>query len=855
MSQIIDLGKLRLSFQGTWSNTTTYEFNDVVKYGGNLYVYVNPLNTSANVTTNTLYWSLLLEGVNIRGVWDSGTTYAIGEGVVYNQKIFISTANNNISNTPAQASAYWAMYAGDILPIQSTTNQGKSLTVPANNGAPIWLSPTASNNVRYVAPHGTNTAASGKSLGTPYLTIKYACADLAAIGQGGTIHVKNGEYYEQLPIVVPPGVAIIGDNQRTVTVYPTTGLSDDNVNLNVNSTMFQMSNGSILNKMTFRGMTGWEPGLTPADIGTSTVKGVVVAFNPDSPVTSRSPYVLECAAILTGGVGALIDGSKHTTGYKSMLFHEYTVISDNGVGYWVKDLGKSEIVSCFTYFCYFGYAATGGGFIRAISGNNSYGTWGAYSRGYDATETPVTGTLYGKQIDVVYAGNGSFNVGDTITASSGGTATVTNAQLSANKLYITNIVGDFNVAATITATSGGTATVGAAGISNQKGLVLVMNNLTARPIPGGSITITGDAYSYVIQSVSGSWVNASSVITVILTQEKLTGSAENTPFVVRYKYSQVRLTAHDFLNIGTGGMATTNYPNTPTIAPSQAQEVEEVIPGRVYYVSTDQDGNFRVGDYFKIDQATGRATLNANAFDLSGLTSLKLGSIGAQLGELISEFSSDTTLSGNSNAAVPTEYAVKQYFTKITDTVLPATTNTYDFGSSTKRWKDVHGTTIYEAGNRVATRGLAQTFTDKLTFQGNAAAIGAKLVNAVEAVTLTGTAATGTINFDVTTQSIIFSNVNATANFTLNVRGNATTTLNTLLGIGEVASVVFMNQNGGSAYWPSTFQIDGVTITPKWNGGTAPTGGNASALDIYMYTIIKTAASTYTVLASQAKHV
>ena len=855
MSQIIDLGKLRLSFQGTWSNTTVYEFNDVVKYGGNLYVYVNPLNTSANVTTNTLYWSLLLEGVNIRGVWDSGTTYAIGEGVVYSQKIFISTANSNISNTPAQASAYWAMYAGDILPAQGTTNQGKSLIVPANNGAPIWLSATASNNIRYVAPHGANTAASGKSLATPYLTIKYACADLAAVGGGGTIHVKTGEYYEQLPIVVPPGVAIIGDNQRTVTVYPTTGLSDDNVNLNVNSTMFKMSNGSILNKMTFRGMTGWEAGLTPADITTSTVKGVVVAFNEQSPVSSRSPYVLECAAILTGGVGALIDGSKHTTGYKSMLFHEYTVISDNGVGYWVKDLGKSEIVSCFTYFCYFGYAATGGGFIRAISGNNSYGTWGAYSRGYDATETPVTGTLYGKQIDVVYAGNGSFNVGDTITASSGGTATVTNAQLSANKLYITNIVGDFNVAATITATSGGTATVGAAGISNQKGLVLVMNNLTARPVAGGSITITGDAYSYVIQSVSGSWVNASSVITVILTQEKLTGSAENTPFVVRYKYSQVRLTAHDFLNIGTGGMATTNYPNTPTIAPSQAQEVEEVIPGRVYYVSTDQDGNFRVGDYFKIDQATGRATLNANAFDLSGLTSLKLGSIGAQLGELISEFSSDTTLSGNSNAAVPTEYAVKQYFTKITDTVLPATTNTYDFGSSTKRWKDVHGTTIYEAGNRVATRGLAQTFTDKLTFQGNAAAIGAKLVNAVEAVTLTGTAATGTINFDVTTQSIIFSNVNATANFTLNVRGNSTTTLNTLLGIGEVASVVFMNQNGGSAYWPSTFQIDGVTITPKWNGGTAPTGGNASALDIYMYTIIKTAASTYTVLASQAKHV
>jgi YD repeat-containing protein len=81
----------------------------------------------------------------------------------------------------------------------------------------------------------------------------------------------------------------------------------------------------------------------------------------------------------------------------------------------------------------------------------------------------------------------------------------------------------------------------------------------------------------------------------------------------------------------------------------------------VFYVSTDQDGNFRVGEYFRIDQATGRATLNANAFDLAGLTSLRLGSIGAQLGETINEFSSDATMSGNSNVAVPTEYAVRTY--------------------------------------------------------------------------------------------------------------------------------------------------------------------------------------------------
>jgi hypothetical protein len=150
-------------------------------------------------------------------------------------------------------------------------------------------------------------------------------------------------------------------------------------------------------------------------------------------------------------------------------------------------------------------------------------------------------------------------------------------------------------------------------------------------------------------------------MTIVLTQDKPNRSQDGAAITIRRNYSQTRLTGHDFLNIGTGNVITTNYPNTPTIPPAQGNEVIEDFPGRVYYISTDQDGNFRVGDYFRIDQATGTATLNASAFNLAGLTSLRLGSIGAQLGETINEFSSDETMSGNSNLAVPTEYAVRQY--------------------------------------------------------------------------------------------------------------------------------------------------------------------------------------------------
>ena len=127
----------------------------------------------------------------------------------------------------------------------------------------------------------------------------------------------------------------------------------------------------------------------------------------------------------------------------------------------------------------------------------------------------------------------------------------------------------------------------------------------------------------------------------------------------------MRLTGHDFLSIGTGGFASSNHPGVPTTPPAQGNEVVENFPGRVYYVSTDQSGNFRVGEFFRIDQATGTATLNASAFNLAGLTSLRLGSIGAQLGESINEFSSDPTLAGFSNLAVPTEFSVKSYVDEI----------------------------------------------------------------------------------------------------------------------------------------------------------------------------------------------
>jgi hypothetical protein len=131
---------------------------------------------------------------------------------------------------------------------------------------------------------------------------------------------------------------------------------------------------------------------------------------------------------------------------------------------------------------------------------------------------------------------------------------------------------------------------------------------------------------------------------------------------------------------------------------------------------------------------------------------------------------------------------------------------------------------------------------------------GSILVAPEERTTVSATAATGTVNFDAVTQGVLYYTTNASANFTLNVRGNSSTTLNSILTTGDAITVVFLNTNGATAYYPTVYQIDGSAVTPKWQGGTTPTEGNASSIDAYSLTIIKTASTpTYTVLASQTK--
>jgi len=157
------------------------------------------------------------------------------------------------------------------------------------------------------------------------------------------------------------------------------------------------------------------------------------------------------------------------------------------------------------------------------------------------------------------------------------------------------------------------------------------------------------------------------------------------------------------------------------------------------------------------------------------------------------------------------------------------------------------------AGTDYVAPATATTFTATQTFSGTSSAIAAIFADAGEVVTVSATAATGTINYDVTTQSVLYYTTNSSGNFTMNFRGSSGTSLNTLLATGQSVTVAFLCTNGGTAFYNSAVQVDGSSVTPKWQGGTAPSAGNASSIDIYVYTIIKTGAATFTVAASQTK--
>ena len=626
--------------------------------------------------------------------------------------------------------------------------------------------------------------------------------------------------------------------------------------------MFYMRNGTGLRNCTLSGLTG---SLGSANsYGTKRPSaGAFVSLDPgygpadsDAWIATRSPYVQNVTTFGTACIGLKIDGDLHDGGNDSIVANDFTQILDNGIGVWVTNLGRAELVSVFSYYGHIGYLAENGGKIRATNGNSSYGDFGAVAEGVDVTEVPVTGTVDnrsteanivnvltdGNQILLFEYSNAGLNYAnaDTTISTSGGE---NNAVISAENVYnggvyevrlmdpATNLGGAGYVTSTNTAqlgtatqitisntdgslsatytgmaiwivagtgagqygyidtytagtkiatvlkssdgTSGWDSAIGASIVSAldatteyvieprvvfsgggvsayadiakarakvsdgkivgfriwhpgtgysslptititdpnntvdvphlvrtgdgvlgqptwsnrgtsyvtatatvvsavgyadfyQPGGYIKMTGLTEQPVPGANVEIAGIPNTWYklvgVTGVTGGAGNYSALLQISPGVSVTDAPEQDEGIIIRRRYSQVRLTGHDFLDVGTGGFTTTNYPGVPSVVADQLDETKDFGGGRVFYTSTDQDGNFRVGELFSIEQSTGRATLNADAFNVSGLQELQLGELSlGGTSATVTEFSTDGTFTANSDNIVPTQRAIKTY--------------------------------------------------------------------------------------------------------------------------------------------------------------------------------------------------
>jgi len=448
--------------------------------------------------------------------------------------------------------------------------------------------------------------------------------------------------------------------------------------------LWLLNNTTNLVQMSMKGLTG-----TPTAGGTS--KAAVTSLDPEGAITTSSPYIQNCSSLNANATGIQIDGNLHNTGNKSILANDFTQINSDGIGVHALARGRGEMVSIFTYYCDKSFFAETGGFIRGLNCSSAYGEQGAVADGTDPNESAVNVTTRGEILKydaTTFAGAATeSDIADMIAVSGQGTATVTGntsgatatifrVNISLDYLHIENRTGgNFTSGETITITKENSSTfeVDLTG-SSQTGqigpLIAVSSGSTALNASniinvGTNILFSGDSTYYRVSAVSEEDTSGETAL-VRLTSSVTSGNAkaDNTSADITQNFSNVRLTGHDFLDIGTGDVITSNYPGGPSQPADQSDEVDETNGGRVYFSSTDQKGDFRVGDLFRIEQATGVATLNADAFDLSGLNELQLGSIGAELGATINEFSTDETLGNDANTAVPTERAVRGYLTR-----------------------------------------------------------------------------------------------------------------------------------------------------------------------------------------------
>jgi hypothetical protein len=676
--------------------------------GGAAGIYNNVPSTSSGSGTGATF-KVTTDGSSVPTVTsiivlNNGTNYATGNTITIDGANLGGSSNLVLTITNISV--------GDVINIDSGIfKENLPLRVPANTtikGSGLrstFISPNSGNSTT-IATVTVSSGGVGGSNGT-YNYIHQLSTNGSGNGavfnitkSGGSVTavtVYHGGYGYATANTITIDNSLLGGGTNLV-------LSVASLESNTSTYMFLVNNNTNLKDFSTSALTG-----LPTHTG-GVLGAPVISLDPEGAITTASPYIQNSTSTSNNAIGIKIDGNLHSTGNRSIVANDYTMINSDGIGVFALGGGRGEMVSVFTYYNAKSFYALSGGFIRCLNCSSAYGEQGAVAEGTLASETPIVVQSRGKTLSyqpasVSGAGISNFGVGDTLVGnSSGATGTIIRVNTSADRITL-DPAGTFtqNETVTVTKTNSTTYTFqvkdnAAAVVNGQLGFLIEIDSTdvtfldqAAEVKPGDNVIFAGSAQYYSVTAVTNE-DTTNRRVTLRVNPEVASGNAiaNNTTTTITRKYSNVRLTGHDFLDIGTGDIITTNYPGVPSQAADQNDEVVTTDGGRVYFTSTDQSGDFRVGDLFRIQQSTGIATLNADAFDLSGLTELQLGSIGAQLGATINEFSTDGTMGGNSNLAVPTEAAVVTYLTTSLTGVVPLVNNTYDIGTSSFKWKDIY---------------------------------------------------------------------------------------------------------------------------------------------------------------------
>ena len=399
--------------RGEWDQNTEYNTGDLVRNGGYIYVSVNDgLNVIPE--TDDAKWKVVIPGFKFRSEWLDGTTYFSGDVVTYKGTTYTCILTHESVSSDSRPDLdllqddqdYWQLVAkgsqnnvlaevGDMK-VYNTEITRLPIGSPGQVGKVVDSLPTFTNfgvieKVYFVGLNGRDENGFGFSENAPFRSVKYACDYILQDENNrapATIFIKTGIFTEELPISIPAGVALVGDELRSTVIQPLPG--------HENLDMFYVRNGSGIRNMTLQGLTGvlGSPNqyLTSRPLG-----GSYVSLDPGNGqedqtvwITSKSPYIQNVTTFGTGCVGLKVDGGLHDGGNRSIVANDFTQVLDDGIGAWITNGGLSELVSVFTYFNYIGYLSENGGKMRATNGNNSYGTFGSVAEGVTVAETPIS---------------------------------------------------------------------------------------------------------------------------------------------------------------------------------------------------------------------------------------------------------------------------------------------------------------------------------------------------------------------------------------------------------------------------------------------------------------------------------